>query len=116
MSPNDATNPENQSLRCERFGNSSVLVACGLLLAFLVIDLHAAQQKGEGLTLRPTQEITFTTDEGTWLSLDVASDGRTFVFDLAGHLYTLSAQGGEALPITQGLSFEAQPRFYGGEE
>jgi Tol biopolymer transport system component len=33
------------------------------------------------------------------------------VFDLAGHLYSLSIDGGNAVPITSGFSFESQPRF-----
>lgn len=45
------------------------------------------------------------------MSLDVAPDGNTLVFDLVGHLYTLPIQGGEAKQITSGLSYDSQPRF-----
>src|SRR5690606_1688219 len=31
-----------------------------------------------------TREIDFTTDEGTWMSLDVSPDGRWIAFDLLG--------------------------------
>jgi Tol biopolymer transport system component/imidazolonepropionase-like amidohydrolase len=68
-------------------------------------------KKEEGLPLKGTDKITFTTDEGTWMSLDLSPDGKTIVFDLLGDLYTLSASGGEAKRIIGGLSFESQPKF-----
>ncbi len=63
------------------------------------------------LPLATTRTISFTTDEGTWLSLDVSPDGRTIVFDLVGDLYTLPITGGKATRITDGPGFDAQPRF-----
>src|SRR5262245_8559836 len=63
------------------------------------------------LPLKPTREVKFTTDEGTWLSLDVSPDGQTIVFDLLGDLYTLPIAGGAATQITRGLAFDAQPRY-----
>ena len=38
----------------------------------------------KGLPLKPDHKIEFTTDEGTWLSLDVSPDGKTIVFELLG--------------------------------
>src|SRR6202795_2125447 len=67
--------------------------------------------KQEGLMLKTARKIEFSTDEGTWISLDVSSDGRAIVFDLVGHLYRLDINGGNAVPITSGFSFESQPRF-----
>ncbi len=64
-----------------------------------------------GLPLKPTRRIQFSTDEGTWMSLDVSPDGKTVLFDLLGHLYTLPMEGGEAKAITSGMSFERQPRY-----
>ncbi len=48
-----------------------------------------------------TRTIDFTTDEGTWMALDVAPDGRWLVFDLLGHVYRLPIDGGEAVGLTQ---------------
>src|SRR6202795_4666091 len=67
--------------------------------------------KQNGLSLEAARRIDFSTDEGTWISLDVSSDGRNIVFDLLGHLYSLSIDGGNAVPITSGFLFESQPRF-----
>ena len=63
------------------------------------------------LPLVPTRPLKFTTDEGTWMSLDVSPDGRTIVFDLLGDIYTVPVTGGQAKRITSGSGFDGQPRF-----
>jgi Tol biopolymer transport system component/imidazolonepropionase-like amidohydrolase len=68
-------------------------------------------EKKEELVLRPEGKVSFTTDEGTWMSLDVSPDGQTVVFDLLGDLYTLPISGGEAKRIVGDMSFESQPKF-----
>jgi Tol biopolymer transport system component len=45
------------------------------------------------------------------MSLDVSPDGKTIVFDLVGHLYTIPLEGGVAKRLTSGLGFDSQPRF-----
>ena len=65
----------------------------------------------DALVLPTERTITFTTDEVTWMSVDVSSDGRTVVFDVLGDLYTMPIAGGEATRIVGGLSFESQPTF-----
>ena len=39
---------------------------------------------------------SFTTDEGTWMNLDVSPDGQTLVFDMLGDIYTLPITGGKS--------------------
>lgn len=56
-------------------------------------------------------EISFTTDEGTWMNLDLSPDGKTIVFDMLGDLYRVPATGGKATALREGLAFEVQPRF-----
>ncbi|HEY5418950.1 MAG TPA: amidohydrolase family protein [Gemmatimonadaceae bacterium] len=63
------------------------------------------------LPIIPTRKTAFTTDEGTWLSLDVSPDGKTIAFDVMGDLYTLPIAGGKATRITSGTGFDGQPRF-----
>jgi|SRR5579875_2349634 len=58
-----------------------------------------------------TTHLQFTASEGTWVSLDVAPDSNTIVFDLLGNLYAIPVRGGVATPITSGIAFNAQPRY-----
>src|SRR4051812_9534342 len=88
------------------------------LLALLAMALSAAPVPETaraagftGLPLTPTRTIRFDTDTGTWLSVDVAPDGRRLVFDLLGDLYTLDMAGGEAQRLTHGLAFDSQPAW-----
>ncbi|MDF2774942.1 MAG: WD40-like beta Propeller containing protein, partial [Geminicoccaceae bacterium] len=67
--------------------------------------------RGAELPLKSSRTVRFTTDEGTWMSLDLSPDGRTLVFDLVGDIYTLPVGGGKATRITDGLPFDAQPRW-----
>lgn len=57
-----------------------------------------------------TRTIDFTTDEGTWMTVDQAAGGR-LVFDLLGHVYALPAAGGDATLLTRdaGVSLNFQP-------
>ncbi|HET6602709.1 MAG TPA: amidohydrolase family protein [Xanthomonadaceae bacterium] len=59
----------------------------------------------------PTRTVKFSTDEGTWMDVDVSPDGRTLVFDLLGDLYLLPVEGGQARRLTSGPAFDVQPRF-----
>lgn len=57
------------------------------------------------------KEVEFTTEEGTWMNLDVSPDGKTVVFDLLGDIYSIPVEGGEAKLIRGGHAWEIQPRF-----
>jgi Tol biopolymer transport system component len=63
------------------------------------------------LPLKPTRTIAFTTNEGSWMSVDVHPSGETIAFDLMGDIYTLPITGGTATPVTKGIAFESHPRF-----
>lgn len=74
-------------------------------------DEKDKEEKPKTLPLTPDRKIAFTTNEGSWLSLDVSPDGKTIVFELLGDLYTLPIEGGDARPISRGLPFDSQPRY-----
>ena len=69
------------------------------------------KEEKKGLPLKSDRKIEFTTDEGTWISLDVSPDGKTIVFELLGDIYTLPIEGGQAKLISGGMAFDSQPRF-----
>lgn len=60
-----------------------------------------------------TKVVDFTTDEGTWMSVDVSPDGTWLVFDMLGQIYRMPIAGGEATCLTQngGPSVNFHPRI-----
>ena len=96
-----------------------------LSLAFLVIissigsgqtaaenDSSATKaKKSKSLPLITTRSLNFTTDEGSWISLDLSPDGKTIIFELLGDLYTLPMDGGKATRVTHGQAYDMQPNF-----
>lgn len=92
------------------FSKNSFLV----LLLFISLGLQG-QQKSWDVT-NPGSDFKykkhqFSTQEGTWMNLDVSPDGSTLLFDLLGDIYSLPIDGGTATPLRQGIAFEIQPRF-----
>src|SRR5579864_4966319 len=77
----------------------------------LVAQEKDKKDEKKGLPLKPDRKIEFTTDEGTWLSLDVSPDGKTIAFELLGDIYTLPIEGGQAKLISGGMAFDSQPKF-----
>jgi Tol biopolymer transport system component len=73
--------------------------------------LSPAPAGADGLPLQATRSVSFATDEGTWISIDVSPDGRSVVFDLLGDLYLLPIEGGKARALSRGIAFDTQPRF-----
>ena len=70
-----------------------------------------AARRANSLPLIPVRTLDFTTDEGSWISLDLSPDGETIVFELLGDLYTLPAAGGAATRITSGQGYDMQARY-----
>ncbi len=69
------------------------------------------EKKEEGLPLKPARKLSFDTDEGTWVSLDISPDGKQIVFDLLGDLYLLPVSGGDAKRLTSGTTWDCQPKY-----
>lgn len=67
--------------------------------------------KTKELPLKPERTISFSTNEGTWISLDVSPDGKQIIFDMMGDIYSISISGGKAKKLTQGMAYEVHPKF-----
>ena len=57
------------------------------------------------------KEVNFTTNEGTWMNVDISPDGKEIIFDLLGDIYTIPAAGGTATLLRGGHAFEVQARY-----
>jgi len=79
--------------------------------AFLFLGAAFVDVRAEGLPMEPARTLSFETDEGTWISLDISPDGETIVFDLLGDIYLLAVKGGKARQLTSGMAFDTQPVF-----
>lgn len=91
-----------------------VLISSCLILLLSCLGTALAQddkeKKEPDLPLEgKTESLSFSTDEGSWLSLDITPDGQTIIFDLLGDLYTLPISGGQATRVSSGLGYDAQP-------
>jgi imidazolonepropionase-like amidohydrolase/Tol biopolymer transport system component len=84
------------------------------LLCFLTIfHFSYAQEKKWDIEKYqgPTKTFNISTDEGTWMNLDVSADGKDIVFDLLGDIYAMPITGGTATLLSGGIAWEVQPRF-----
>lgn len=61
------------------------------------------------------EQVSIQTDEGTWMDVDIAPDGRTLAFAMLGDIYIMDIPGpntvGTPTRIAEGLAWEVQPRF-----
>ncbi|MFD2586967.1 amidohydrolase family protein [Croceitalea marina] len=92
---------------------------CILLVLLTSISLLAQEEKKKDKkwdVTNPGESFNFkdyplSTDEGTWMNIDVSPDGKTIVFDLLGDIYKMPITGGKATALRSGIPFEVQPRF-----
>lgn len=92
-----------------------MVLAAALALPFGAA--HAQDSKKEDAKWKvdaahgPQKEVTITTNEGTWMSVDVSPDGKEIVFDMLGDIYIMPISGGKAKVLRTGRPYEVQPRF-----
>ena len=92
-----------------------------ILFAFLLLICHTSHSQDKEEPKKESwdvsnpalsfKNVSITSDEGTWMSLDVSPDGTQIVFDMLGDIYTLPINGGTATLIREGHAFEVQPRY-----
>ena len=99
------------SIRSPRIHISLALAASWAVHTQEPADQAGGRAAPAALVLDKGETITFSTDEGTWMSLDVSPDGKLIAFDMLGDIYTMPIEGGAATRIVGGMSFESQPKF-----
>lgn len=98
-------------------GSAGLLVAAqtlAMMPAAFADDHDAVAKKWDTTIARgETRQISFTTEEGTFMSVDISPDGRWLVFDLLAHVYRMPVSGGEAVSLTQdsGVATNYHPRY-----
>ena len=55
------------------------------------------------------KQVSITTNETTWSSLDVSPDGKKMVFDMLGDIFIVDANGGKAKALTQDFAWNIHP-------
>ncbi|MDR3697832.1 amidohydrolase family protein [Mucilaginibacter sp.] len=81
-----------------------------LIFLFVSFSLHAQKWNVENPP-GTQKKVSITTDEGTWMNLDVSPDGKTIAFDLLGDIYSMPITGGKTTLLAGGKAWEIQPRF-----
>jgi imidazolonepropionase-like amidohydrolase/Tol biopolymer transport system component len=83
-----------------------------IIILFLTIsfEVHAQKWNVENPSA-PSKKISITTDEGTWMDVDVSPDGKSIVFDLLGDIYSMPETGGKATLLAGGKAWEVHPRY-----
>ncbi len=98
-------------------GSVGLLIAAQMLVPTLAVRAEAPDASAEKwdttIARGQTRQISFTTEEGTFTSVDVSPDGQWLVFDLLAHVYRMPISGGEATSLTQdsGVATNYHPRF-----
>lgn len=88
-----------------------------LILLLFNLNLQAQKKEKEKWDVNNPEgnwdfkELKLSTNEGTWMNLDVSPDGKKIAFDLLGDIYIMPIEGGDAKLLREGLPFEIQPRF-----
>ena len=85
------------------------------IICFFYCSIARSQDKDKKWDVEkptgPSKNINFTTDEGTYMNVDVSPDGKFIAFDLLGDIYKMPIKGGKAQLLSGGMAYEVQPRF-----
>ncbi|MEQ8218541.1 MAG: amidohydrolase family protein [Arenibacter sp.] len=94
---------------------NSILFALLLLICHTSFSQEKEESKKDKWDVNtpalPFKNVSITTNEGSWISLDVSPDGSQIVFDMLGDIYTMPISGGTATLVRGGHAFEVQPRY-----
>jgi Tol biopolymer transport system component len=78
------------------------------LIAFAQIKINPIINPS-GLPIKPGRTISISTNESSYLDVDISPDGSTILFSCLGELFSLPAKGGVATQLTRGLAINRSP-------
>ncbi len=120
LHPLQQTNPKKFNIQKVINMNNMSQLSIFFCSLMLLTNLYAEQNSGDDNNLdwdissppgAKITQISIDVDEGSWMDLDVSSDGSTLVFSLLGDIYRMPITGGSPVRIAEGLAWEVQPRF-----
>jgi Tol biopolymer transport system component len=83
-----------------------VLISVGICILMINEPIICLSQQ---LPIKPTRTISFSTDEGTNMDVDISPDGNNLLFDLLGDIYVIPVKGGQARQLTRGIALNVRP-------
>jgi Tol biopolymer transport system component len=88
----------------------AILGACFCLVSYHFANAQSVVAKDYfQLPIKPERTISFTTDEGTNMHVDISPDGKSILFTLLGDIYLIPSDGGAAKQLTRGLALNNYP-------
>ncbi|HEX4851961.1 MAG TPA: hypothetical protein VFV08_14195, partial [Puia sp.] len=79
------------------------------LIASSQIKISPIRYAKSALPIKPERTISFTTNEASWIDVDISPDGSTLLFSFLGEIFSLPAKGGVATQLTRGLAINRCP-------
>lgn len=77
-------------------------------IAFTQIKINPIKNPS-GLPIKAERTISISTNESSYLDVDISPDGSTILFTCLGELFSLPAKGGVATQLTRGLAINRCP-------
>lgn len=86
-----------------------IAMHCFLLQSTYVVGQLEKLERYNTLPLKPTRTLSFSTDEGTAMHVDISPDGKQIVFTLVGEIFIMPSTGGTAKQLTRGMAVNSHP-------
>lgn len=91
-----------------KFLNLFLLAQLLGFIAFAQIKINPIKNSS-GLPIKAERTISITTNESSYLDVDISPDGSTILFTCLGELFSLPVKGGVATQLTRGLAINRCP-------
>lgn len=92
-----------------KFLNLFFVVQLSCFVASAQIKISPIKYNKPSLPIKAQRTISITTNEASYLEVDISPDGSTILFTCLGELFSLPAKGGVATQLTRGLAINRCP-------